>query len=80
MGLSQESLIKICDGAWSITKPSVDDNTHERMMILRLEDGSLFVHCPLRYSRHNDQLVRSLGGPVAHIVMPMNDTGAFHSE
>ena len=41
-----------------------------RMTVVRLRDGSLFVHAPVAATRECVRLVRELGAPVRYIVLP----------
>ena len=41
-----------------------------RCVVIRLEDGSLWVHAPLAPTAEFFALVESIGGPVRHVVVP----------
>jgi len=67
-------------GVLCVTRPLKANERHHCMTVLRLEDGSLFVHSPLRLDAVCRQALDELGGDVKHIVLPCTNTGGYHDQ
>eukprot|EP00243_Klebsormidium_subtile_P004469 TRINITY_DN18458_c0_g1_i1.p1 TRINITY_DN18458_c0_g1~~TRINITY_DN18458_c0_g1_i1.p1 ORF type:complete len:394 (+),score=31.44 TRINITY_DN18458_c0_g1_i1:125-1183(+) len=73
---SRETVLrKEADGIWTLTQPfqlgfGRFADAKLRATVVRLDDGTLWVHSPVALTEECAELVTSLGGPVAHIVVP----------
>ena len=66
-------LIKIGTNIWTMDGPNVvfaGASMHTRMTVVRLRDGSLWVHSPIEYSPDAKLAIESLGGSVTALVAP----------
>jgi glyoxylase-like metal-dependent hydrolase (beta-lactamase superfamily II) len=48
------------------------------MVVIKLSDGSLFVHSPLDLTEEVVSFMSLLGGPVQHVVLPNNSPEHWH--
>ncbi|GAQ80609.1 hypothetical protein KFL_000580030 [Klebsormidium nitens] len=73
---SRETVLrKEADGIWTLTQPfqlgfGRFADARLRATVVQLEDGTLWVHSPVALTEECAELVTSLGGQVAHIVVP----------
>lgn len=64
----------IAEEVWAMVQPfgMMGLDAMLRMTVIRLADGTLFVHSPIDLTRECRHLIKAIGGPVSHIVIPNN--------
>lgn len=67
-------LLCLADGAWALKQdfglPELGINITLTMFVIRLSDGTLWLHTPIAPTEEALALLKQIPGTVAHIVVP----------